>query len=150
MNVELAELMTDLADETAATCVAGSCALVARADGDWHDTATLRGGAGGNEFRRALRYLQLRGRLVHHQTDLELVRIMDSGIRPATVPESAADTLAEYDLHTRGARHSFEPPYDGNDPDRNKPLAQAEARSEEHTSELQSLMRISYAVFCLK
>src|SRR3546814_5577583 len=29
------------------------------------------------------------------------------------------------------------------------PLAQ-EARSEEHTSELQSLMRISYAVFCLK
>src|SRR3546814_6721481 len=29
--------------------------------------------------------------------------------------------------------------------------AQAEAaRSEEHTSELQSLMRISYAVFCLK
>src|SRR3546814_6928039 len=26
----------------------------------------------------------------------------------------------------------------------------AEARSEEHTSELQSLMRLSYAVFCLK
>src|SRR3546814_7136425 len=26
----------------------------------------------------------------------------------------------------------------------------AEQRSEEHTSELQSLMRISYAVFCLK
>src|SRR3546814_1688041 len=34
------------------------------------------------------------------------------------------------------------------------PLAQRElvgvVRSEEHTSELQSLMRISYAVFCLK
>src|SRR3546814_271416 len=29
-------------------------------------------------------------------------------------------------------------------------LAAAHARSEEHTSELQSLMRISYAVFCLK
>src|SRR3546814_4223678 len=28
--------------------------------------------------------------------------------------------------------------------------AGAPARSEEHTSELQSLMRISYAVFCLK
>src|SRR3546814_2969972 len=28
--------------------------------------------------------------------------------------------------------------------------ALAEKRSEEHTSELQSLMRISYAVFCLK
>src|SRR3546814_10763853 len=32
--------------------------------------------------------------------------------------------------------------------DRYGPLAGA--RSEEHTSELQSLMRISYAVFCLK
>src|SRR3546814_3493653 len=29
-------------------------------------------------------------------------------------------------------------------------LGQAASRSEEHTSELQSLMRISYAVFCLK
>src|SRR3546814_1582298 len=29
-------------------------------------------------------------------------------------------------------------------------FSQAVARSEEHTSELQSLMRISYAVFCLK
>src|SRR3546814_4251770 len=29
-------------------------------------------------------------------------------------------------------------------------LSPATARSEEHTSELQSLMRISYAVFCLK
>src|SRR3546814_3112728 len=33
-----------------------------------------------------------------------------------------------------------------------RPAAHAvgQARSEEHTSELQSLMRISYAVFCLK
>src|SRR3546814_4949053 len=30
-----------------------------------------------------------------------------------------------------------------------RPLARS-SRSEEHTSELQSLMRISYAVFCLK
>src|SRR3546814_9376163 len=29
-------------------------------------------------------------------------------------------------------------------------VADASGRSEEHTSELQSLMRISYAVFCLK
>src|SRR3546814_4396351 len=29
-------------------------------------------------------------------------------------------------------------------------LDESEVRSEEHTSELQSLMRISYAVFCLK
>src|SRR3546814_10687135 len=38
-------------------------------------------------------------------------------------------------------------PVDGdNQPD----LKPVRARSEEHTSELQSLMRISYAVFCLK
>src|SRR3546814_4055266 len=40
------------------------------------------------------------------------------------------------------------------DPERHRrrrgPHACAVARSEEHTSELQSLMRISYAVFCLK
>src|SRR3546814_8111698 len=35
------------------------------------------------------------------------------------------------------------------DPDRH-PENQKGVRSEEHTSELQSLMRISYAVFCLK
>src|SRR3546814_9162988 len=35
---------------------------------------------------------------------------------------------------------------DGTDGDEHTPLG----RSEEHTSELQSLMRISYAVFCLK
>src|SRR3546814_1785096 len=31
-----------------------------------------------------------------------------------------------------------------------RPLRYQQGRSEEHTSELQSLMRISYAVFCLK
>src|SRR3546814_17175552 len=34
--------------------------------------------------------------------------------------------------------------------DRNAALGGETLRSEEHTSELQSLMRISYAVFCLK
>src|SRR3546814_7798802 len=33
---------------------------------------------------------------------------------------------------------------------RARPVADRRQRSEEHTSELQSLMRISYAVFCLK
>src|SRR3546814_5616253 len=37
-----------------------------------------------------------------------------------------------------------------NPPDRWRPGGFVEKRSEEHTSELQSLMRISYAVFCLK
>src|SRR3546814_5198735 len=34
--------------------------------------------------------------------------------------------------------------------DRRRQRRQPRTRSEEHTSELQSLMRISYAVFCLK
>src|SRR3546814_2500861 len=34
--------------------------------------------------------------------------------------------------------------------DADETIAFMQARSEEHTSELQSLMRISYAVFCLK
>src|SRR3546814_7846339 len=33
---------------------------------------------------------------------------------------------------------------------RHFPVRRSHLRSEEHTSELQSLMRISYAVFCLK
>src|SRR3546814_7147342 len=36
------------------------------------------------------------------------------------------------------------------DPDRDRGAIDISGRSEEHTSELQSLMRISYAVFCLK
>src|SRR3546814_7964300 len=39
---------------------------------------------------------------------------------------------------------------DGRERDGRHPLAGPHRRSEEHTSELQSLMRISYAVFCLK
>src|SRR3546814_8412457 len=35
-------------------------------------------------------------------------------------------------------------------PDRRRHSDHCRGRSEEHTSELQSLMRISYAVFCLK
>src|SRR3546814_3494230 len=38
----------------------------------------------------------------------------------------------------------------GTAPPGSPPRSAAPARSEEHTSELQSLMRISYAVFCLK
>src|SRR3546814_4716345 len=43
------------------------------------------------------------------------------------------------------ARHRYRP-----DPQPCRAHATRSRRSEEHTSELQSLMRISYAVFCLK
>src|SRR3546814_7414713 len=44
--------------------------------------------------------------------------------------------------------HRFPP--DARVPHRRQPAPDRLERSEEHTSELQSLMRISYAVFCLK
>src|SRR3546814_4074647 len=50
-------------------------------------------------------------------------------------------------LRTSGARLSSRSGLTSGPPDRHRPRA---GRSEEHTSELQSLMRISYAVFCLK
>src|SRR3546814_2983142 len=43
-------------------------------------------------------------------------------------------------------RRILQPVLDG----RGHPVERVDLRSEEHTSELQSLMRISYAVFCLK
>src|SRR3546814_9768893 len=49
-------------------------------------------------------------------------------------------------LHVRAAAH----PGLGGLPERLAVLRAGGVRSEEHTSELQSLMRISYAVFCLK
>src|SRR3546814_12928688 len=55
----------------------------------------------------------------------------------------------------RHGRHRDRALRRGDRPDRARPAAPADReaqahRSEEHTSELQSLMRISYAVFCLK
>src|SRR3546814_9638530 len=52
-------------------------------------------------------------------------------VAAAPTPQSAADALAAAAVAMQAA-------------------ASAMKRSEEHTSELQSLMRISYAVFCLK
>src|SRR3546814_2402545 len=51
--------------------------------------------------------------------------------------ERMDERLADIGVHMPGQR--TEPGFD-----------RIDARSEEHTSELQSLMRLSYAVFCLK
>lgn len=74
MNNELSRLMEDLADESAATLVAGSCAMIAREDGDWHDTTTMRGDAN-IDFVRAMQYLHLRNRITRHPVLPHLVRI---------------------------------------------------------------------------
>src|SRR3546814_5934706 len=47
-----------------------------------------------------------------------------------------------------GGQHAAHPP--DRRGRRRQPVPRHRPRSEEHTSELQSLMRISYAVFCLK
>src|SRR3546814_1996374 len=47
----------------------------------------------------------------------------------------------------RVGQHALLPP---NSAQSSLPASRSFSRSEEHTSELQSLMRISYAVFCLK
>src|SRR3546814_4453909 len=52
-------------------------------------------------------------------------------------------------IHHRAGRH-LRRPRRGLPPTERTGDRAEETRSEEHTSELQSLMRISYAVFCLK
>src|SRR3546814_1754950 len=56
-------------------------------------------------------------------------RILLAGVTPDTRCRRCGKTIDQHKPH-----HNGQPAY----------------RSEEHTSELQSLMRISYAVFCLK
>src|SRR3546814_3392790 len=63
------------------------------------------------------------------------------GVVSNNIRQSELEVLipAINDLHCRSNRF-----------DRRQRLHRCDLRSEEHTSELQSLMRISYAVFCLK
>src|SRR3546814_2344671 len=64
------------------------------------------------------------------------------------------DTLFPYTTLFRSwiatRRHTVRPPASAIRSLLARSLLLSEAGSEEHTSELQSLMRISYAVFCLK
>src|SRR3546814_4508423 len=102
----------------------------------------------------------LRRRQLHHPvsrawpTELSIVQALRHQHQPGSVPDQelypvrparpedkqhARERIeSELALDQRGeAHHSF-------------PEVYGLRRSEEHTSELQSLMRISYAVFCLK
>src|SRR3546814_4433761 len=65
-----------------------------------------------------------------------------SGLAVTSLPEEGIDVVAAVDVSS-SMRSGFN--------QRETRLATARrVRSEEHTSELQSLMRLSYAVFCLK
>src|SRR3546814_3602188 len=72
----------------------------------------------------------------------EMVEVNPDSLLPAYLRnrEHVWDQLCSYALQKKS---------DATDPDRARRFVAAK-RSEEHTSELQSLMRISYAVFCLK
>src|SRR3546814_1604486 len=71
-------------------------------------------------------------------SDLAVLLLVEDGVEGG-----ALDRRDPARLHPRGGGQ-------GRDDDVDHPLGAVETRSEEHTSELQSLMRISYAVFCLK
>src|SRR3546814_7382173 len=86
----------------------------------------------------------------------DLLRLGDV---PGVVQETIAGGIARpHDPHwpeetLSGGRLAISCPIFHHDPSLREQLATAVGglgRSEEHTSELQSLMRISYAVFCLK
>src|SRR3546814_4640776 len=75
---------------------------------------------------RVRRHPQALGRLPHRAR----------GHDPVAAAQVVRPQLPRLPAHARVARAA--------------PAAETAVRSEEHTSELQSLMRISYAVFCLK
>src|SRR3546814_2872462 len=84
----------------------------------------------------------------------EAIRLREKGVATEVIAVSVGPQKAQETLRTAlamGADRAILVQTD----DAVEPLALAKifkaiARSEEHTSELQSLMRISYAVFCLK
>src|SRR3546814_10617092 len=103
---------------------------------------TMQGGmsAGGRKLGLALIALGLAFRI-----------LIAPGLMPQASPEGLTLTLctAQGPVEYRLDLHKAQPEPAAHDPCPYGALA-AVPRSEEHTSELQSLMRISYAVFCLK
>src|SRR3546814_7355598 len=65
-------------------------------------------------------------------------------------PGGEADELPRARPDLQAGHHQLPRPAAAHGGIRRLPSQRAFGRSEEHTSELQSLMRISYAVFCLK
>src|SRR3546814_5075182 len=69
--------------------------------------------------------------------------------RAANMPKDTVERAVKRGAGGDGADNYEEVRYEGYGPGGVAVIVEA-LRSEEHTSELQSLMRISYAVFCLK
>src|SRR3546814_2934596 len=79
-------------------------------------------------------------------SDLWLFDAMMEAHVPCAPVRTLDEVVNDPNMHARGALEWQDHPQFGRIVVQQSPLR----RSEEHTSELQSLMRISYAVFCLK
>src|SRR3546814_867908 len=77
----------------------------------------------------------------HHVMDRVIPKLLRDGDEPHVVLGELAVVIFHVEGIAEKAREAEPAP---------RRRARASTRSEEHTSELQSLMRISYAVFCLK
>src|SRR3546814_6932489 len=75
---------------------------------------------------------------------IELRSIAVLSVAPATRRLPLTSTSVRFAPRLRRSTRASPPLFSPREPDA------PDCRSEEHTSELQSLMRISYAVFCLK
>src|SRR3546814_7189870 len=78
--------------------------------------------------------------ILAEKQDITPTMALRVGKLTGTTPEMWVNMQRNYDLRVQAVK----------DADILARIPTLEARSEEHTSELQSLMRISYAVFCLK
>src|SRR3546814_941960 len=77
-------------------------------------------------------------------------RLSFGGAQVKTLGKKRSDRAARHNDGAFGAERSAASDRDGRRYRLEDCNFQRQPRSEEHTSELQSLMRISYAVFCLK
>src|SRR3546814_7258852 len=81
-------------------------------------------------------------RLVDGARRIDLARW---GLVPQWAKDETAGRLSTFNAETVAEKSTFRSAFKNG----RRCLIPADGRSEEHTSELQSLMRISYAVFCL-
>src|SRR3546814_5402296 len=92
----------------------------------------------------------------HDQRDWEFAKTYGLPVRPVIVPDGVRDALREIGHDIAVDADPLQAALSGGTVDAFDTGAAVSMvrdyldRSEEHTSELQSLMRISYAVFCLK
>src|SRR3546814_3535932 len=113
---------------------------------DGHRGGILRNGpvAGPRSQRESFRRLQLKP-----GSPASLVQCAEAqGLR--LCEPSCWGRRQRQELGARADRKEPHQPEVGQKDDHPDPGVRLDQRSEEHTSELQSLMRISYAVFCLK